>query len=132
MKVSKKEDFAILIMTVLARNRSSRFLPVSFISQKTGLSPLFLKHIAVELKNNGLINSREGAGGGYRLSRKADKITAKQILDAVGSSDVTPSCDTKSCRLKKDNCTCYTFWGGINRKMSEVLSRVTLSRIANI
>ncbi|OGG04009.1 hypothetical protein A2W14_00745 [Candidatus Gottesmanbacteria bacterium RBG_16_37_8] len=132
MKVSKKEDFAILLMTVLARNFSDKYIPLSFVSKETNLSPLFLKHIALELKNKGLIISREGINGGYRLSRNPGNITAAHILAAVNKVIVKTACDSKTCRIEKDSCICLSFWNGFNRQMLATLQNVKLSDIARL
>ncbi|OGG32161.1 hypothetical protein A3I80_04610 [Candidatus Gottesmanbacteria bacterium RIFCSPLOWO2_02_FULL_40_10] len=133
MKVSKKEDFAILLMTVLAENYSIKYIPLSFVSRKTGLSPLFLKHIALELKNKGLIESREGTLGGYRLNQTPDSISAAQIINAVSEGSIVKiSCTKKTCVVGRDNCICFVFWGNFNRKMYSYLENVKLSEIAGL
>ena len=130
MKISKKEDFAILFMTVLARNFSQKYIPLSFISSQTNLSLLFLKHIALDLKNDGLIISREGVQGGYRLAKNPQSISAAQILRAINKGLVIPACDHKICRVDKNNCLCLSFWNPFNRQMLQKLQHVKLSDIA--
>ena len=132
MKVSKKEDFAILLMTILAKNFSEKFIPLSYVSKETNLSPLFLKHIALDLKHSGLVKSREGVQGGYRLSRNPRHISAAHILQAVSNGLVKPACDQKTCRIEKTQCLCLSFWNTFNRQMLQKLQNVKLSDIAHL
>lgn len=129
MKISQKEDFAIILMSTLAKNYSEKFISLSFIARETGLSPLFLKHIAVSLKNYGLILSREGVSGGYRLAKKPQKISAAEILQAISDHVVTLSCAKGECRLNKRTCVCFSFWGKLNYKMGAFLGKIKLSEI---
>lgn len=133
MKISQKEDFALILMTYLARNYSPQFIPLSTVSKNTHLSSYFLKHIASDLKNKGLIKSREGVTGGYRLARAPQKISAEGILSAVGKAVVRPACYQKdTCRINKKGCFCYSFWDDINKKMSRELKNVSLSDLAGL
>ncbi|KKQ44529.1 MAG: Transcriptional regulator [Candidatus Nomurabacteria bacterium GW2011_GWC1_37_9] len=132
MKISKREDFAIIFMSHLAAHGSNDYLSLSNVARQTGLSSLFLKHIALELKNNGLVESREGVQGGYRLKKKPEEITAAQILSAVNRDLIRPACYEGVCRLKEKNCICVSFWGKFNLKLTALLNNVTLAEIAKI
>lgn len=129
MKVSKREDFAIILMSTLAENYSKGYLSLSSIARKTRLSPLFLKHIALSLKNHGLIQSREGVRGGYRLAKKPQKINMAQIITAVSEGIVTPKCIDSECRIKKKDCYCFPFWDRFNRLLQNELALVKLADI---
>lgn len=130
MRVSRKEDFALLIMSFLARNYSARYISTAYIAQKANLSPLFMKHITVNLKNEGLIESKEGTGGGYRLARDPEKISVAEILKSVSPKVVNLSCDKDTCRLVKEDCLCLNFWSKFNKKMGGYLKEIKLADIA--
>ena len=132
MKISKREDFAIIFMSHLAKHKSKEFVSLAKVSISTGLSPLFLKHIALELKNKGLIKSREGVAGGYRLAKKPRDISATEILTAVTRDMVKPACYDGKCRLSENDCICLSFWGNFNNRMISLLNKVSLAEIAKI
>ena len=52
MKISKKEDFGLIFMSILAKDYSRKYIPLSFAARKSGLSLLFLKHIVLFLVPN--------------------------------------------------------------------------------
>ena len=132
MKISKREDFAIIFMSHLARQKSKEFLSLTKIAKSTGLSSFFLKHIALELKNKGLIESREGVAGGYRLKKSPEEISATEILLAVSKEMVKTACYDGDCRLTSTKCICHSFWGRFNLKLASILNQVSLAEIAKI
>ena len=127
MKISKREDFSLIVMSILAQNYSPDFIPLSYIAQKTNLSPLFLKHIANKLKARGLIGSKEGMSGGYRLIKEPQKITMGDILESVSEGIIEPSCYKTACRIKREKCRVFSFWRDINKQLFSYLSAITLA-----
>jgi Rrf2 family protein len=132
MKVSKREDFAIILMSMLARTYSKGFVSLSEMAGESQLSGLFLKHIAMKLKKAGLILSREGISGGYMLSRDPGEITVDEILRAISNGILITPCEKGSCRVKREVCTCFPVWGKLNAKISEHLKTLTLANIARV
>jgi len=131
MKISKKEDFGLIFMSILAKNYSDRFIPLSLVAKQSCLSLLFLKHIANNLKDKGLIESKEGIAGGYHLSRKPQDIAIADILGSISKGVVTPGCQSGVCRIKKENCSCFSFWGKVNKKLFSYLSSISLWEYIN-
>jgi Rrf2 family protein len=127
MKISQKEDFSLIFMGHLAKNPDHKFIPISHIAQKSNLSLLFLKHIARALLKNKLIESKEGIDGGYRLMKNPKDIKVSEILEALSVKGIMLPCSSKSCRAKKKNCACGTFWNKVNSKVMAYIETVTLS-----
>lgn len=94
MKIHRQEDVAVLLMSELVRSYNQRLVPLSEISKKHGISALFLKKIARVLRQKGLIESKEGIGGGYTLVREPREITVWEIISA----------DTVPVRLWRESC----------------------------
>jgi Rrf2 family protein len=53
------------------------------ISEKLGISKIYLEQVFSLLKRGGLVSSVKGAQGGYQLSRPPRQITLRDILSAV-------------------------------------------------
>lgn len=87
MKVPRQEDVALLLMGELAKHYRQGLLSLSSVAATHGVSSLFLKKIARQLKSAGLIDSKEGANGGYVLTRHPKKITVWNIIQAVAGPD---------------------------------------------
>ena len=118
-------------MSILAKDYSRKYIPLSFAARKSGLSLLFLKHIANNLKDKGLIESKEGVNGGYRLTRNSKDITISDILESISKGVVTPGCQKGVCRIKKEDCSCFSFWGKINKRLFSYLANISLFEYTN-
>lgn len=98
MKLTRTEEVAILIVSVLA-SRNGRRVPLRDISASHGISMLFLKKIARSLRQAGIIDSKEGAGGGYILAREPSLISVQDIIHAVGTGDKGPISFSETPRI---------------------------------
>lgn len=126
MKITKKEDFSLIFMGFLAENYREKFIPLSSISIETNISVLFLKHIASDLLHRKLVISREGIGGGYRLSKDPKKIMIGQILWTDDYCGIKLPCLKTACRIKKDTCRCKSLWKKINTELNSYLQNISL------
>lgn len=129
MRIAQREDFALEIMGYLAKNNSGEFISLSRVAKDTRLSVLFIKHIALRLKEKKLLTSKEGIDGGYKLTRSPAKITISEIMEALSENLITPACDSGSCRLKSSRCKYSRFWRNVNNRMFAYLKSIKLSDI---
>lgn len=83
MQLSKKADYAVRAMTILAGLPPARSLLAQDIADKGEIPIKFLEQILLILKRNDLVVSRRGVGGGYRLARASRLITLAEIIEAV-------------------------------------------------
>ncbi len=127
MKVIREEDFALIFMSILSENYQKGFIALSYVASKTKLSPLFLKHIVSKLLKSGLIKSKEGIHGGYKLVKPPESISIAEVLKAISGEIITPYCSHRECRVREKQCFCLPFWGKINKKIYSYLDSVKLS-----
>ena len=87
MRISSKGRYALVSMIYMAQNYDSgKFITVISISEKFGISKIYLEQVFSLLKRGGLVNSVKGSQGGYQLSRSPEQITAYDILYSIESS----------------------------------------------
>ena len=97
-----------------------------FISEEENISLAYLEKIFSMLEKKDLVISKRGAMGGYVLSRLPNKITLKDIFDAVEEEISIVECLNKSC--PRDNiCMASSAWREINGKIEKSLSLIKLS-----
>ncbi|MBN1263685.1 MAG: Rrf2 family transcriptional regulator [Candidatus Pacebacteria bacterium] len=82
-ELTKKTEYGLQLMVYLARNFSQEPVSLKQIVKVKKLPYRFLSQTATDLKKAGLIKSKEGAGGGYFLSRKPKEITVAKILEVL-------------------------------------------------
>ena len=83
MNISKKAEYALKAVIVIARHANNNPLQISEISKKESIPIKFLEQILLTLKNKGILNSKRGANGGYLLAKSKDDISIGMILDVI-------------------------------------------------
>ena len=89
MKISQKLEYACRALAQLAKSYDGKTLTrLDELAQREAVSANFLVQILNDLRRAGIIESRRGAHGGYILSRPSDRITLRQIVEAVEPSQL--------------------------------------------
>src|SRR5438128_3919163 len=84
MQVSRKIDYALRAVIHLANEETSdRACSVAEIAAREQVPRQFLEKIVRELIHKGLVRSRRGPHGGYVLARPADRVTFRDVIEAV-------------------------------------------------
>lgn len=87
MRISAKGRYGLAAMINMAGNyENGEYITVISISEKLGISKIYLEQVFSLLKRGGLVTSVKGAQGGYLLTRMPQQITAYDILSAVEQS----------------------------------------------
>jgi Rrf2 family protein len=84
VRISAKTDYALRAAIELAAARDDE-APVKAeqIATAQGIPVRFLENILGDLRNAGVVESRRGVEGGYRLARPADEIALADVIRAV-------------------------------------------------
>ncbi len=84
MRISVKGRYALFASIYLAQGfDSGDHLTVISISERLGISKIYLEQVFSLLKRSGLVSSVKGAQGGYMLSRPPHEVSAYDVLSAV-------------------------------------------------
>ncbi|MCC7131387.1 MAG: Rrf2 family transcriptional regulator, partial [Gemmatimonadales bacterium] len=67
--LSKRSKYALKAMLALARHGDGDPLRIADLAARESIPKKFLEGILLALRNNGLLQSRKGQGGGYLLAR---------------------------------------------------------------
>ena len=102
--ISSKAKYALRAAIVLAERHSTPgWVPTVAIAEREGIPRKFLEAILVQLRDNGLIDSRRGSLGGHRLSREPSTISVADIIRVVdGPLALTPCASVTRFRLCVD------------------------------
>ena len=95
MKISAKGRYGLAAMTHLAMNYEAG-LPITIISisDKLGISKIYLEQVFSLLKRARLVHSIKGSQGGYQLARAPREIAVYDILAAIELALVEPAAAT--------------------------------------
>jgi Rrf2 family protein len=84
MRISAKGRYALAAAVYMAGcYESGEQITVISISEKLGISKIYLEQVFSLLKRGEIVTSIKGAQGGYRLTRPPKEISAFDILSAV-------------------------------------------------
>src|SRR2546426_7357051 len=97
MKLSLRGEYALRALLVLGLNCKQAVVPIRTISQQQNIPKRFLEQILNDLKSAGVVESKRGIAGGYRLALPPAKVTPAQVIRHVGGDLATERC--RSARL---------------------------------
>lgn len=102
LHLPQSSRYAVSAALYLASMPAGDYHMVGKIAARIGLSPSYLAKILQRLAQNGILDSRRGAKGGYRLSRPAAELTLSEIVGASHrmGKDETP------CMIEAKACDC--------------------------
>jgi Rrf2 family transcriptional regulator, cysteine metabolism repressor len=83
VRLSAKSEYAIKAILDLALHDGDGLQPIQEIASRQGIPQRYLEQVLLQLKGGGMLMSKRGAAGGYRLSRSSDEITVGEVLRAV-------------------------------------------------
>ena len=78
--LSKKAKYAIKALLALADREGDEPMRIADLAREEQIPPKFLELILLGLKNQGILQSRKGKGGGYLLARDPADIYLGQIV----------------------------------------------------
>ncbi len=78
--LSKKAKYAIKALLAPATGARDEPVRIADLALKEHIPPKFLEAILLGLKNQGILQSRKGKGGGYLLARDPAEIYLGQIV----------------------------------------------------
>ena len=73
----------VLAWMALARRRGYELLTSEQVAASVKTNPVVIRRCLGDLRRAGLVEVRHGAGAGWSLARAADRITLREVYDAV-------------------------------------------------
>ncbi len=78
--LTRKTKYALKALLVLADEGRDKPLLIADLAERAGVPRKFLEAILLELNKAGLLSSRKGRGGGYRLAMEPREIMVGEII----------------------------------------------------
>ncbi|GAB2781949.1 RrF2 family transcriptional regulator [Streptomyces chlorus] len=83
MRISARADYAVRAALQLAASRDDVPLKTEAIADAQDIPHKFLEGILNDMRRGGLVLSRRGGNGGYRLARPAESISIADVIRVV-------------------------------------------------
>lgn len=127
MRISAKGRYGLAAMINMAQNyENGEYLTVISISEKLGISKIYLEQVFSLLKRGGLVNSIKGAQGGYLLARTPQQITVYDILSAVEISLFEKAEEAVSKKAPEIDAAIGGLFDSLDEAVKTVLQKTTL------
>lgn len=126
MKLTARGRYAVTAMLDLALHQAAGPVALGDISARQDISLSYLEQIFARLRRRGLVISTRGPGGGYRLSRSADRIAVSHVVDAVDEKVEYTRCRGERNCQNQERCLTHDLWESLSEHVRSFLDEVTL------
>lgn len=129
MRLTTKGRYAVTAMLDLALHANDGPVSLADISKRQEISLSYLEQLFAKLRQNTLVSSVRGPGGGYKLSRSAEEIFVAEIIDAVNESVDATNCGGAGDCQKGEVCLTHYLWCDLSEQIHKFLSGISLASL---
>ena len=126
VKLSHKLEYACRALAQLGRSyECEKMAHIDALAESEQIPANYLVQILNELRTAGLVVSKRGKQGGYALSRAPERIRLDEIVNAVESDLLEPSCEGQG----HSGANVAAVWGQISGDLEKKVSAYTLDSL---
>lgn len=131
MRVSARVDYAVRALAELAAAGDASPVKGEVLAARQEMPLNFLENILRDLRRAGIVDTRRGASGGYRLARPAAAVTIADVIRVVEG----PLADVRGCAPENLDYTGAAaplrhVWIAVRVNLRAVLENVTIADVA--
>lgn len=135
MKLSVRGEYALRALLVLALNHHRPVVRIQTISEQQNIPKRFLEQILNDLKSAGIVQSRRGVAGGYRLARRPEEIPLAIVVRHIEGALAPVSCVSERFYEKcscpdETRCAIRSVMKDVREAVVKIMERVTLADLA--
>ncbi len=138
MKFSKKSEYGLRALLELTRAYGSTTLQRHDIAVRQHIPVEFLEQILLALKRAGLLSSKRGAKGGYRLIKQPKDISLGSVIRILDGPLAPIGCVSKTAYQKCSDCPyanhahcpVQQVMGSVRDAIADILDNYTLADFA--
>ena len=129
MKTSKKTDYAIHALMILAKHPNKE-LSVEKIAEIENVSSSYLAKVMQKLSGAEIVSSSEGKRGGYSLAKTPEEIDLAVIVKTLEEEKNVFDCvdEVHGCEIR-DRCKIHVVFTEAYKKMLNELKKTSISDI---
>ena len=134
MKLSLRGEYALRALIVLGLNYGESVVRIETVSRLQNIPKRFLEQILNELKSAGIVESRRGVAGGYRLRLPPEKVTLAEVIRYIEGPLAPVSCVSErfyeGCTCPdENNCGIRSVMKEVRDAIVKILEAVTLAQL---
>jgi Rrf2 family protein len=132
MKISKKGEYAMRAMSDLALHMGDEYVRIVDISRRQRIPEKFLEQILLQLRNAGLLESKRGVGGGYKLAKPPERVTLADLLRIVDGPLAPVGCVSEWARVdcpEENSCGLKLVMLEVRNAIVDILEKTTVADV---
>jgi Rrf2 family transcriptional regulator, cysteine metabolism repressor len=134
MKLSLRGEYALRALLVLGLKYDEQVVRIQTISDEQNIPKRFLEQILNDLKSAGVVQSRRGVAGGYRLARRPEQITLAAVVRHMEGALAPVSCVSErfyeKCSCPDEaRCAIRSVMKEIREAVVKIAERVTVAEL---
>jgi Rrf2 family protein len=131
MRITAKIDYAVRACVELAIAYDEGFVTADRVGKAQGIPGSFLLGILNQLRRSGLVESRRGADGGFRLAAAPERIAVADVIRAIdGPLANVAGVQPEDTSYAPSAAALQQTWVALRAAMRSVLEHVTIADIA--
>ena len=124
ISASKRIDYAIMLMASLPDYGAKHYRSLQDVAAERKLSAGFLGQVMMPLKKASLVIAKEGASGGYQLSKPSEDISLSEVVEAIEGPLRLTNCQNVDRRcVCEQTCPTKGLWSDLQSLMNTYLQR---------
>jgi Rrf2 family cysteine metabolism transcriptional repressor len=134
MKLSLRGEYALRALLVLGLNYGEGIVRIQAISKEQNIPKRFLEQILNDLKSAGIVQSRRGMAGGYRLAKAPEEITLAAVVRHLDGALAPVSCVSERFYEKcscpdETRCAIRSVMSEVREAVVKIAERVTIAEL---
>ena len=128
MRITREADYAFRIVFELMKHGG--LLSARAISENAGVTQRFTLKILHKLSEAGIVESKKGVSGGYRVTESATDLSLGEIVECIDGPFELTHCldDSFECTRveNKNSCPFHHVFGDVSVKLKQQLGNIKL------
>src|SRR4051794_11678824 len=134
MKLSVRGEYALRALLVLGLSYDQPLVRIQAISEQQNIPKRFLEQILNDLKSAGVVQSKRGVAGGYRLSRRPDEISLAVVVRHIEGALAPVSCVSERFYEKcscpdESRCPIRSVMKEVREAVVKIVERLTVAEL---
>jgi len=130
--ISKGAEYAIRAMLDIAATEGGARVRTREVAEHQGIPKVFLPKIVQRLVQTGLLRAYRGPAGGIALSRSAEQISLRQIIEAIDGSIALNFCLIMLGECPRQSiCPIHEVWVEAQQNLLKTLEGMTLAHLVD-
>jgi len=131
MKVSSRGEYGVRAMVSLAKSYGQGPMSITAMAKDSSVPYAYLEQLIVPLRRAGLVESKRGAQGGYRLARSPELVRVGEVYRVMEGPVAPMDCVSEdpaeqTCPLI-DGCQTRPVWIKVRDSIVDALDSMTLA-----